>query len=380
MEGLIKNIQESRNKAMPTLYLGALQMNTDQYFMPNDLHNQDFIPAPPPKIFKDYGATVEIDRREYAMVQPQVPRNPEQEALNEYFSRQRVKQFATGQAGFLVQEQLTKQAELLANQLVRDEVDRRSGIRKAVLEATGLTPAQIQQQMATEGLAGINPRLIDIRERQVQDAVNLYYNQNNIPVPITTPFEPSTNIAPTVPQEARELLPLNESEAGIVEDQGVLSNVQDIGLTPISTRRLIEPIETTQAEATTTTQAEATTTTQAEPTFASSNVMATSSSRDGVEDYALPYPTASTSVIPRHIYDIVNNMTTDQLIDYIYSEDITDPMLLVSQGAGIGNFKTRDTLTRKVGRQAMLEIVARHMASMSRVVNNDATSSSLQKY
>jgi hypothetical protein len=92
------------------------------------------------------------------------------------------------------------------------------------------------------------------------------------------------------------------------------------------------------------------------------------------------YPIASSSVIPRHIYDIVNNMTTDALIDYIYSEDITDPRVLVTQGAGIGNLKTRGTLGRKVGPDTLRDIVARHMVTSTRVVNNDATSSSLQKY
>ncbi len=224
MEALIKNIQSSRNFADPTLFLGGLQMNSDQYFSPNDLHNQNYVPQAPPKIFKDYGATVEIDRRPFATLGLQVPRNAEQEALNEYFSKDRVRRFASGQSGFLVSEQLSKQAELMANQFVAEEMDRRAGIRRAVLDATGLTPAQVQQQIATEALAGVNPRLIDVRDRQIQDAVNLYYNQNNIPVPVTTPSEPTTNIASTVPQEARAGLPLSDAEASALEDQAVLMN------------------------------------------------------------------------------------------------------------------------------------------------------------
>lgn len=369
MEALIQNIQASRNKAMPTLYLGGLQMNTDQYFSANNLHNQDDVPEPPKKIFRNYGATFEIDQREYAMVQPQVPRNPEQEALNEYFNRDRIKRFATGQANFMVQEQLNKQAELLANQLVKDEVDRRAGIRRAVLEATGLTPAQIQTQMANEGLAGINPSLIDIRERQVQDAVNLYYNQNNIPVPVTTPFEPSTNLAPTLPQEARELLPLNESEAAALEDQAVLQNNQDqedqtdggydytrfLAPEPVFPANNINEVELPV------------------PNVTGSNV------KGGLENYSNPYPISSSYVIPNHIYDIVNDMTTDRLIDYIYDNNILNAATKVTQGAGMGNFKTRETLTRKVGREALKNIVAEHMANNSSSVANKNTSS-LQKY
>lgn len=224
MEALIKNIQSSRNFADPTLFLGGLQMNSDQYFSPNDLHNQNYVPQAPAKIFKNYGATVEIDRRPMATLGLQVPRNAEQEALNEYFSKERVRRFASGQSGFLVSEQLSKQSELMANQFVAEEMDRRAGIRRAVLDATGLTPAQVQQQIATEALAGVNPRLIDVRDRQIQDAVNLYYNQNNIPIPVTTPSEPTTNIASTVPQEARAGLPLSDAEASALEDQAVLMN------------------------------------------------------------------------------------------------------------------------------------------------------------
>jgi len=227
MEALIQNIQASRNVANPTLYLGGLQLNYDQYFSANDLHNQNMVPRAPAKIFTNYGATAEIDNRPFASLGLQVPRNPEQEALNEYFNQERVRKFAKGQSSFLISEQLAKQSELLANQFVADEMDRRAGIRRAVLEATGLTPAQVQQQIATETLAGINPRLVDVRDRQVQDAVNLYYNQNNIPLPVTTLAEPTTNMAPTVPQEARNGLPITDAEAGAVEDQAVLTNTQD---------------------------------------------------------------------------------------------------------------------------------------------------------
>jgi len=354
MEALLQNIQASRNKAMPTLFLGDLMMNTDQYFMPNDLHNQSNIPAPPPKIFRNYGATAEIDKREYAMVQPQVPRNAEQEALNEYFSRQRVKQFSTGQAGFLVQEQLSKQAELLANQIVRDEVDRRAGIRRAVLEATGLTPAQIQQQMANEGLAGINTKLIDIRERQVQDAVNLYYNQNNIPVPVTTPFEPSTNIAPTVPMEARAGLPLNEAEAGFIEDQALLKNPEDADLP----EEVELPVPNFNRMTTTTT---------------------TTDPRDRSYAGSIINPYELNNQVPAHIYAIVNAMTTAQLIQYIKDNDVPDLRVRISQGANKGELKSDETLIRKVGRETLMEVVAEDMSTDSSNVANNNTNS-LQKY
>lgn len=352
MEALIQNIQASRNKAMPTLYLGALQMNTDQYFSANDLHNQEFVPAPPTKIFRNYGATVEVDRREFAMIQPQVPRNPEQEALNEYFNRQRIKQFSTGQANFLIQEQLTKQAELLANQLVREEVDRRAGIRRAVLESTGLTPGQIQQQMASEGLGGINTRILDIRERQVQDAVNLYYNQNNLPVPVTTPFEPLTNIAPTVPMEAREGLPMNEAEAGFVEDMALLKNPEDAEI----------PESTTIAQ---------------EPMFPSTTTT-TTDPRDRSYAGSLINPYEINPQVPQHIKEMVAVMNNAQLIQYVKDNDVQDPRLFVSEGVGRGFLKSDETLRRKVGRNALEEIVAEHMNRVNRPANNNMNS--LQKY
>jgi hypothetical protein len=307
------------------------------------------------------------------MVQPQVPRNPEQEALNEYFSRQRIKQFSTGQANFLVQEQLSKQAELLANQLVREEVDRRAGIRRAVLEATGLTPAQIQTQMANEGLAGINPRLIDIRERQVQDAVNLFYNQNNIPVPVTTPFEPSTNIAPTVPMEAREGLPLNEAEAGFIEDQAVLKNDEDEDFANnndggFDWRSFIET----------------------EPVFPATNIAtATSSSTTTTDPRARSFggtlvnPYEINPQVPVHIQQIVNNMNNIQLIKYLKDNDVQDPRVLVKQGARQGDLYSDDVLVKEskgVGRAVLMDVVAQHMANASRssVLNNNMNS--LQKY
>lgn len=222
MDKLIQKIQASRNVADPTLYGGALQDNTDLYFKANKLYSQSDVPDGPSKIFRMYGATVELDNRQFMSLGLQAPRNPEQEALNEYFNRQRTRDFAVAQSRMNVSEQLDKQAELMANNVIRDEMDRRAGIRRTVLEATGYTPAQIQQELAADALGGINQTAMDIRERQVQDAVNLYYSLNNIPLPVTTAGGVQGAIAATVPTVAATQLPADDAEAAVATDMAGL--------------------------------------------------------------------------------------------------------------------------------------------------------------
>jgi hypothetical protein len=160
-------------------------------------------------------------------LQPQVPRNPELEALNSYFNQQRVESFARGQTAQIVSETIQKQAEIQASQFVRDEMDRRAGIRRQVLDMTGLTPAQIDQQLVAESFAGINPRTMDMRERQVQDAVARFYAIQNIPVPAT---EVSTNPVPaTIPTEVAEsVIPATFTEAGDAMTAGFTADMGTI--------------------------------------------------------------------------------------------------------------------------------------------------------
>jgi hypothetical protein len=189
MKDILEMIQASRPKPPPVLFEGGLQGNTDQYFSPTDLHNLNNVPKPPPKVYREEGATVELDNRHFITAQPQVPRDAELENLTEYFNKQRV--LASAQAFRPpADEVLSKMAEMEASRVVREEIDRRVGIRRAVLEATGFTPAQIEEELARDALAGINPRVVDVRDRQVQEAVNLYYRVNNIPQPVTTPAGP----------------------------------------------------------------------------------------------------------------------------------------------------------------------------------------------
>lgn len=370
MEALIRNIQASRNVPEPVLYLGGLQGNTDQYFSANNLHNQDYVPKAPAKIFNNYGATAEIDNRPFASLGLQVPRNPEQEALNEYFNVERIKKFASGQSNLLISEQLAKQGELLANQFVKDEIDRRAGIRRAVLEATGLTPAQIQSQMASEGLAGVNPRLIDMRDRQVQDAVNLYYNQNNIPVPVTTLAEPSTNIAPTIPQEAREGLPMTDAEAGLVDDTGMLANEQDVELT--GWNKYMRDLETGSFNPnfnTNVAPSNYTTTTTSDPR-----------NRPFTGSIINPY-TLGAGIIDSAIENEVNDMTTAQLIQFIKDNQIYLDVRyddLISRDNK--KLKTDDTLTRKVGKDRLQQIVKEWKQENEHPTIASSSSSNLQKY
>jgi len=199
MEKLLANIQASRNAPVPVLYGNDLQENTGIYYAPERKFLQLDVPQPPKALFCENGATTEIDNRPFIQPAPQVPRNPELEALNDYFNQQRINEFARQRERAIVPEYLQKQAELNANTIVRDEIERRSGIRKSVLEATGLTPAQVQLQLAQEAVGGVNGRVLDIRDRQVQDAVNMYYAINNLPPPATalpTPEQVPASVAP----------------------------------------------------------------------------------------------------------------------------------------------------------------------------------------
>ena len=185
IETLLSGIQSSRNSGVPVLYGNDLQENSGIYFRPEREFFENDVPPPPPRLFRENGATTEIDNRPFIEPSPQVPRNPELEALNDYFRQQRTMEFARGRERAMIPETLSKQAEMMANNVVRDEIERRSGIRKSVLEATGLTPAQVQVQMAQEQIGAVNGRVLDMRDRQVQDAVNMYYLINNLPPPAT---------------------------------------------------------------------------------------------------------------------------------------------------------------------------------------------------
>jgi hypothetical protein len=212
-------LQKSRNQASATLFGGDLQLNTDTYLKPTDLNSQDKIPPPPPAIFSENGATNELDNRRFMLLQPQVPRNPELEALNSYFNQQRVESFAKASLNQIVRETIQKQAETNAENLMRDEMDRRTGIRRQVLDMTGLTPAQIDQQIVAESFAGINPRTMDMRERQVQDAVARFYSIQNIPAPAIA--QTIDAIPATIPREVSGM----EREEGMtaMRDEDVMT-------------------------------------------------------------------------------------------------------------------------------------------------------------
>lgn len=194
------NVQSQRNEGANVLYQGNLQDNPDTYYRPNHLYSQDSVPPPPPAIYREIGATTEVDKRMFFIPQPMVPTSAAQEALNQYFANRRVEEFARGQQRLAVGDILSKQAEQNAERLIKDELDRRVNIRTAVLNATGMTPAQIQEELVREGLSGAmsSQTVFDARDQQVQNAVGQYYNRMGGEVmPATLP---STNpIASTVP-------------------------------------------------------------------------------------------------------------------------------------------------------------------------------------
>jgi hypothetical protein len=239
-------IQKSRNQASAILFGGDLQGNTDTYLKAQpQLASQDEVPAPPKPIFREEGATVELDNRMNILLQPQVPRDPELEALNSYFNQRRVDEFARGQANHMVGEIAQKQAEIVASQFMRDEIDRRAGIRRQVLDMTGLTPAQIDQQMVAEAFAGINPRTMDMRERQVQDAVARFYSIQNIPAPATqqtTNPVPATTPSETAPAPAPAPMMEEEEMPDLEADEEVMEPSPDMpaGIDRMTTADLVE--------------------------------------------------------------------------------------------------------------------------------------------
>jgi hypothetical protein len=181
---------------------------------------------------------------------PQVPRNPELEALNDYFNQQRTAMFARQQERAVLPEALSKQAEMVANQIVRDEIERRSGVRKSVLEATGMTPAQIQVQMAQETLGSVNPRVLDMRDKQVQDAVNLYYMVNNLPIPATAPMTTAETPAAIKTEPKPEgMTPLATDGVGVNVEQPTLLPEDDAMLDRVVGQREGEdfPVSATPA-------------------------------------------------------------------------------------------------------------------------------------
>lgn len=216
MESILKNIQGSRPRPNPVLYGGALQENTDQYFKPSPFHNADEVPPAPKDLFCEYGATAEVDKRPFMTPQPQVPRDPELEALNEYFNKQRVLSYVRGFSAQIVGETLSKQAEQAANSFVKDEIDRRAGIRKSVLMNAGVSEADADRQIAGETLAGINTRTMDMRDKQITDAVNLYYNINNLPPPVNQP-QPLANRS-TLPSAAEGAVPQAQADMPLPEE------------------------------------------------------------------------------------------------------------------------------------------------------------------
>jgi hypothetical protein len=237
IEELLQNVQSSRGAPTRVLYQGDLQLGTDQYYKANKLYSQDDVPDGPAKIFRNYGATTEIDNREYMLPNIQVPRDPELDALNEYFGQQRIEEFARSQSKLQLPEYLAKEAENQANALVKDEIDRRSGIRRSVLEATGMTPAQISEEMTRNTLAGINPRLVDVRDRQVQDAVNMYYAINNIPLPVSAPQTETQSIQAAIPTEQEFETSEVSPEAMALEKFGEAPEDEDAASRIASTER-----------------------------------------------------------------------------------------------------------------------------------------------
>lgn len=192
--------QSQRNQAPKILYQGNLQDNSDTYYKANQLYSLQSIPAPPPALYRDTGTTTEVDKRMFFMPNPVVPTSAAQEALNQYFADKRVQEFARGQQRLAMSDIIAKQAEQNAERLIKDELDRRVNIRTAVLNATGMTPAQVQEELVREGLAGAmqSQTVFDARDQQVQNAVGQYYNRmGGETMPATLP---STNpIASTVP-------------------------------------------------------------------------------------------------------------------------------------------------------------------------------------
>lgn len=228
------NTQSQRNEPSKTLYQGNLQDNSDTYFRPNHLYSLQSVPEAPPALYRETGTTTEVDKRMFFIPQPVAPTSAAQESLNLYFANRRVEEFAKGQQRLAVGDILSKQAEQKSEALIRDELDRRINIRSAVLNATGMTPSQVQEELVREGLASAtqSQTVFDARNQQVQNAVGDYFNRMGGEVmpatlPSTNPIAATvpSNIAATVgsttlPPEPEETEEMAEDEPPALEPAG----------------------------------------------------------------------------------------------------------------------------------------------------------------
>jgi hypothetical protein len=331
IEEILKGIQSSRPMPTKVLYEGDLQGNYDQYFRPTPFHNQDNVPKAPKNLFCEYGATAEVDKRPFMTPQPQVPRNPELEGLNEYFNKQRVLAYARGVSAQTVGETIAKQAENVANSYVKDEIDRRAGIRKATLMSAGVSEADAKAQVAQEGLAGINRKTIDMRDQQITDAVNQYYNINNLPPPVT---QPGANPArATVPTTAEDAIPVDaadrEAEGEMSYADMAAQRAQELEEMDIRMKKNLDEVPATDAT--------------------------------GGAGYAAPgrddAPVAGEGdVVPMSPM----SMSKDDAIDYIVRNNIQNAL---TADMRTGKMKARETMRRQMTVEALRAIAEDHLAT-----------------
>ena len=338
LNDILRGIQSSRPMAPKVLYGGDLQENTDQYFRPSPFHNENSVPKAPANLFCEYGATADVDNRPFMTAQPQVPRDPELEGLNEYFNKQRVLSYARGVSGMVISEVLAKQAEQVANSYIKDEIDRRSGIRKSVLMGSGVPEADATRQIATEALAGINPRTMDMRDKQITDAVNMYYRINNLPTPVTQPA-PSA-IPATLPSGVEQAIPEEEAAAGESANtemyaEEAMPDLEDAGMVKGGEGGFGIPGKGPGSQ---------TTDPYAESTSAGSGSGSSERPfRPGQED--------------------ADTMTKVQLVDYIRQYSVLTP---TTGNTRTGAMLSPDRLGRNHSVQALREIVREHIEEMKR--------------
>jgi hypothetical protein len=339
LNDILRGIQSSRPMASKILYGGDLQDNTDQYFRPSPFHNEDSVPKAPANLFCEYGATAEVDKRPFMTPQPQVPRDPELEGLNEYFNKQRVLSYARGVSGMVISEVLAKQAEQVANSYVKDEIDRRSGIRKSVLMGSGVPEADATRQIATEALAGINPRTMDMRDKQITDAVNMYYRINNLPTPVT---QPAPNAIPaTLPSGVEQAIPQEEAELGesanadMYDESDEMPALEDEGMVA-----------------------------GGEGGFGIAGKGAGSQATDPYAESTSAGSGSGSSERPfRPGQEDADNMTKLQLVDYIRQYNVLTP---TTGNTRTGAMLSPDRLDRNHSVRALREIVREHIEEMKR--------------
>lgn len=156
---------------------------------------------PKPATFSSYAAPVELNPFLNIEMRVVPPRDATQEALNEYGRRGYLSRSLIADSRIREQEVLQQTVESKVNSIVNDEYERRRAVRRGVFEATGMTPAEIDERFAADVLAQReNAVTRATTDGQVRDALARYFTLRGGIVPAY--LNPPPVVAPAVNNEA----------------------------------------------------------------------------------------------------------------------------------------------------------------------------------